>query len=274
MAKNEEKIRQFENSSRTIIFKKLYEARNQLANIINRISTNLSNLGLESENIPNAAIILIDKINDISNEFKKRNMSMYSFTDMKEGITTSSRLGDAVMEDLIDKFEEAVIKLKEYSKTIEDVANSRTNKMITTTQFNIIREIGLRLKELIIPTKSQDLAVTMEQQEELSKKLEEYISANEKIKKYNLQENIIPAIVKYMAGKRREDGTHTVRRHITSAVPFVLEASIEPELKGFLYDGFIGELKEALNEEYLKDAPNTENIDMCLYIPFPKREHN
>lgn len=106
----------------------------------------------------------------------------------------------------------------------------------------------------------------------LDSSLQEYKDIDSDIWKYNLEDNIVQALVKEIAGSQKFGDFDIPHKHHAFNVPGLLEESVIPDLKRLGLEHLVPQLQEALIEEYKKDLPDSEiyqvkDEDMHLYVP-------
>ena len=94
MSVNEQKVEEFENKYKETIFSKIGEAVESQQKTISLTSQNAKNIGQLNVDIPNASISTNNKIVEISQEFKKAGISMFSHKFETYDIVSSSLVGE------------------------------------------------------------------------------------------------------------------------------------------------------------------------------------
>lgn len=223
-------------------------------------------------NIPNISITLNNKLVELSHIFQKAGISMFSRELKDYDIVCSSFLGDALISDLINKSAESSDKIEEYIKTIENVSKKKNEQVLALQNISPIRKFFSRIKSFFVPVKPVDLSLTEEEQGILDAPLQEYIDIDTQIKNYNLEDNLVQALVKQIAGSQKISDFDIPHQYSASTVPGLLEESVIPDLKRLGLEHLVPKLQEALIEEYKKDLPDSEiyqvqDEDMYLYVP-------
>ena len=272
MSIDKQKLEEFEKKYKDTIFNKIAEAGSKQFEGITQMETNARNLGQSQVRIPNANTTLNNKLVELSHEFKRVGLSMFSKELEGYDMAGSSFIGDAIIYDLIDKLTEATGKLGEYSKTMGDVSKQRNERLLALQNVSPIRKIFSRIRAFFVPVKPIDLSLTEEEQGTLDSSLQEYIDIDSEIWNYNLEDNMVQALVKEIAGPEKVGSFDIKHKYDAYTVPGLLEESVIPDLKKLGLEHLVPSLQEALIKEYKKDLPDSEiyqvkDEDMHLYVP-------
>lgn len=272
MAIDKKKVEEFEKQYKDTIFSKIGDISSKQFDAISQMTTNATNLGQSQVNIPNAIITLNNKLGELSHVFKKAGISMFSKELEDYDIVSTSFLGDAIIHDLIDKLVKSSDKLREYSKTIGNVSKQRNERLLALQNVSPIRKFFSRIRAFFVPVQPIDLSLTEEEQATLDNSLQEYKDIDSQIWTYNLEDNIVQALVKEIAGSQKIGNFDITHQYSASTVPGLLEENIIPDLKKLGLEHLVPKLQEALVEEYKKDLPAPEiyqvkDEDMYLYVP-------
>ena len=272
MSIDKQKLEEFEKKYKDTIFNKIAEAGSKQFEGITQMETNARNLGQSQVRIPNANTTLNNKLVELSHEFKRVGLSMFSKGLEGYDMAGSSFIGDAIIYDLIDKLTEATGKLGEYSKTMGDVSKQRNERLLALQNVSPIRKFFSRIRAFFVPVKPIDLSLTEEEQGTLDSSLQEYIDIDSEIWNYNLEDNMVQALVKEIARPEKVGSFDIKHKYNAYTVPGLLEESVIPDLKKLGLEHLVPRLQEALIKEYKKDLPDPEiyqvkDEDMHLYIP-------
>ena len=268
MSINKQKVEEFEKKYKEAIFSKIGEAVESQQKTISLTSQNAKNIGQLNVDIPNASISTNNKIVEISQEFKKAGISMFSHKFETYDIVSSSLVGDAIIQDLMEKLGDASERLVQYNHEIANVYKTKNEKLQALQNVTKMRKLISKIRSFFVPTKP-NLSLTEEERNTLDTSLQIYKDADDKICNYNLEENIVPALVKLIAGPKKI-GKIDIPHHFSAYnVPSLLDESVIPNLKKLGYEHLIPELQEALIQEYKKDLPNLDvaKEDIALYVP-------
>ena len=272
MAVDNKQVEEFEKKYKDTIFAKIIEVGSTQFEGISKMTTNATNLGQSHVSIPNVSTTLNNKIVELSHEFRNAGISMFSKEFEDYGFVGSSFLGDAIIHDLIDKLATSTDKLGEYGKTIGNVAKQKNERVLALQNVSPIRKFFSRIRAFFVPVQPVDLSLTEEEQGMLDSSLQEYKDIDSDIWKYNLEDNIVQALVKEIAGSQKFGDFDIPHKHHAFNVPGLLEESVIPDLKRLGLEHLVPQLQEALIEEYKKDLPDSEiyqvkDEDMHLYVP-------
>ena len=272
MAVDIKEVEKFEKEYKNTIFRKILEVGSKQFETISQMTTNATNLGQSHVSIPNASTTLNNKLVELSHEFEKAGISMLSKEYENYGFVGSSLLGNAIIHDLIDKLATSNDKLGEYSKTIGDVSKQRNERLLALQNVSPIKKFFSKIRAFFVPVKPVDLSLTKEEQGTLDSSLQEYTDIDSEIFNYNLEDNLIQALVKEIAGSQKIGNFDISHRYSASGVPGLLQESVIPDLEKLGLKQLIPQLQEALVKEYKKDLPDPEiykvkDEDMHLYVP-------
>lgn len=277
MAIDEQRVEEFEKKYKETLFSKIGEVRSKQFESISLMKTNARNMGEQNVDIPNASTTVNNKLVELSQEFKRAGISMFSSRLEDYDVVSTSFLGDAIIQDLIDKLAESSDKLGEYSQTMGSVSKKKNEQVQALQNISPIRKFFARIRALFVPLEPVDVSLTEEEQNTLDTPLQKYRDIDNEIWNYNLEENLIPALVKAIAGPQKFGQFDIKHRYDAFTVPGLLEESVIPDLKKLGLEHLVPKLQEALIEEYKKDLPDpelykVEDKDMHLYIPDFSRE--
>lgn len=272
MSIDKQKLEEFEKKYKDTIFNKIAEAGSKQFEGITQMETNARNLGQSQVRIPNANTTLNNKLVELSHEFKRAGISMFTKEFEDYGLVGSSFVGNAIIHDLIDKLATSTEKLGEYNKTIGDVSKQRNERFLALQNVSPLRKIFSKIRAFFVPVKPVDLSLTEEEKDTLDSSLHEYTNINSEIWNYNLEDNIVQALVKEIAGPQKFGDFDIKHKYDANTVPGLLEKSVIPDLKKLGLEHLIPQLQEALVEEYKKDLPESKiyqvkDEDMHLYVP-------
>ena len=272
MAIDKKRIDDFEKKYKDVIFGKINEVSSKQFESINLMTTNARNMGQANVDIPNASITLNNKLVELSQIFKSAGISMFSSAQEKYDHVGSSFLGDAIIEDLIEQLSQSSEKLGEYSQAMGSVSKKKTEKLQALQNVSPIQKFFSKIKAFFVPTKPVDLSLSEDEQSTLEAPLQEYRDIDNKIWNYKLEDRLVPALVKAIAGPQKFGEFDIPHRYSASGVPGLLEECVIPDLKKLGLESLIPQLQEALIEEYKKDLPDPEIYQvedeyMHLYVP-------
>lgn len=274
----EEKRKELEEKFKEALYSSIGELCSQRTKAIEMMRKNASYLGQNSVSIPNVEITVNNKLGELYQTFKRAGISMYA-----ETYTQHSAIGDyeyvstpfvaeTIIGDLIDNLESANNKFANYVHTMRKVCDKKIEQVTAMQNVSPMKNFFAKIRAFFIKTEPISLSANEEEKEALDDSLEEYRDLDNQIWKYSLEDRIIPALVKKIAGPYKF-GKFDIKHHYdASNVPGLLEKCVIPDLKKLGLEGLIPQLKEALIAEYKKDLPDPEiykvdEKDMHLYVP-------
>ena len=276
MAIDKKMVEEFEKRYMDTIFNKIGEVGSKQSETIGKMTNNATQLGQSQVSIPNTGITLNNKLVELSHVFGEAGISMFAQELEDRNDVSSSFVGDAIIHDLIDKLVLSTERLEEYSKRIEDVSKKKNNQALalqnTSRMKKLFSEIRSVLSSLFVPKKPHDLSLTEEEQKQLDSSLQSYKDIDTEIWNYSLEDNLVQALVKEIAGPQKFGIFNKNHRYSASIVPGLLEERFMPAIKKLGLGHLVPKLQEALVEEYKKDLPNSEiyqikDENMDLYVP-------
>ncbi len=252
------------------LFGRLDTANVTQTEIVYELKKFLKTLGYGEESIPITARTVRNKIIlDLSARFENAGISMFSEKQEKYKCITASFIGMAIIEDLVERMDASNSKLRNLIELVKNLFDDRCKKindnneqeneqMISLLEMQDsgpIRRLFLKIKAFFNPFKYPDLSLTEEEQEQIRVLLESYTNVDKSIWNYKLEYNLVPALVKSIAGPRKEGDKH---RYNYSVVPGLLEESVIPYMEKLGLGYLIPKLKENLDKEYKDDIDYIE----------------
>lgn len=272
MSVSKQEVDSFENKFKEELFNKISEVYAKFFETINLLTQNANALGQANVDIPNTATLLNNKIVELSHTFEDSGISMFSSKSKDNDYVTSSFIGNAIIQDLIDKMNLSYDRISEYGNKMVDVSEQRNKRIQALEKTSPMRKLFSRIKSLFVKTKPIDLSLTDAEQSLLDRALQEYKDIGDQIWNYNLEENLASSLVKAISGPIKFGDFNIPHCYVPQEVPYVLDEDIVPDLEKLGLGNMIPKLKEALIEEYKKDLPDPEiyqisEEDMSLYVP-------
>lgn len=238
MNTDDRKIQEFENNFKTKLFDIINGLNSDVFGIINKNSKKLVDIKIE---IPNVAITLNNKIVELSHEFHKSGISMFSHKYDDLDIVASSILGDAILHDLIDLFQNSYFYLKKYTEIVEGLSKKRIKKINNILDSNINRRFVKRFNYIIRNEEYFDFSIKDDEKDRLYNVLNEYKASDSKISNYSLYNNVCDSIVKEITSSYSSFETGIG----------ILEQYIIPDLKKLGLEDLIVDIRKSLIEEYM-----------------------
>lgn len=258
---DENSVEETEKMLRDLYLKKVDEVHSIQAKSIDEILTNTRNIGYNVD-INNTGITINNKIVELSHIFKEAGTSMFSSNQKYYNVIGSSFIGEAIILDLIGYGIQATQKLRQYNMKVQNISKRKTEQLQALSNINPVKKFFTKIKAFFIPAKPIDLSLTEEEQNILEASAQEYRDIDNKIYQYNLEDNMIPAILKEIKD----------REYAAPNVPRLLEKCVTPDLKKLGLERLVPQLQQELIEEYKRRLPSPEiykipEEDMYLYVP-------
>lgn len=267
-----QEVKKFEKEYKEQLFSKISEIYSKQFETIDIMRKNANDLGQANIDIPNTGVLANNKVIELSQVFEESGISMFSSKSEKHNFVTSSFLGDAIIQDLTDKISQSTEKMNEYAKKMEEVSEERNKRIQALQNISPSRKFFLKIRSLFVPAKPIDLSLTDEEQGILDSSLQEYKDIADEICNYNLQDSLVPALVKEIAGPQKFGEFSIEHRYNAQGVSSLLDECVITDLKKLGLESLIPQLQESLIEEYKKDIPDyvdqkTADEFMHLYVP-------
>lgn len=281
MAVETKDVKDFEDKVKQMLFGKVGEISSQQHKLISGIEESGKFVDLES-NLPNLGITLNNKLVELQHKFQNAGISMYSqkvedYGPLKLNFVGSSFVGAAVIFDLINYASRGTQNLADYSKKMNEVTDEKVKKVQALEKAGPIRRFFAKIRSFFVPVKQEDMTYTPEETESINSHLRDYRETDNQLLQYNLEDNIVQALVNEIAGPQKFGDLDIKHKYSASNVPGLLEECVIPDLKKLGLEHLIPQLQEALIEEYKKDLPDPEiykvnDKNLHLYVPDFTRE--
>lgn len=230
--------RTFEDRYKEILLNAINKMNSKQVEVIEQIKKTIRDTDIDiDEDIPNMAITLNNRLVELSHIFKNEGISIFS-KDVSETIYMPSDIGDAIIEDMFDKVIIGIEMLERYSTTLSDFVKKKQEDRQILKEAGSIKKLFFKIRGYIIPNKKINFAYTQDEKKEIHSYLLAYKEEDKKIREYNLRDNIVPSLVKYIS-KRGYEG--------------ILEECIIPDMQKLGLEDLIPKLKEELSKEIEKD---------------------
>jgi hypothetical protein len=247
MPTDNKEVREFEEKFKSGLFDKIGKMYSEQAKLISQIQKTDKYGELESD-LPNIAITLNNKLNELQHEFQDAGISIYSKKHEEQGIVSPSYTGEAIMIDLVDYTNKGIQKLADYDKTMSEIVNKKNEQVQVLEEASPLRKFFRRIKNLFVSTKQDDMLYTQEEADKINSYLLKYIDIDNQLWNYNLRDNVINSIAK----------SFRIKGYSVSSISNLLKSEVIPDLQKLGLSDLITELKKTLIDEYKKDLPNSE----------------
>jgi len=217
-------------------------------------------INAKEENLPNIVTTLHDKL---TQEVIKQCRTVGIEFNMK------SYLVQAMVSDLLEKFEEGIFEFRECSKNldfvrkVQDDFESRVELVSTSKVKNLIA----RLRGLFKPERKQEKLEQLERERQ-EKKLEEanihlikYKFKNSELERYTIKNNIVNSLSKEIM--------YGSNMGVSLSMSELIEEKITPEMKKLGLQNLVDKLQENLYSEYKEkysDIEKQEFLNMQVGI--------
>lgn len=255
----DKRVKEFETKYRDEIFEDIYKIRSKEKEIIDLMTENSKKLGLSEFDIPRISITVNNKLVELSQEFKRAGISMFSSKQEEYDIVSSSFIGDAIIDDLLEKLNQANKKLGDYDYAMKNITKKREVQVQALTNITPAQRLFAKIKSFIKPLKPIDLSLTSVEKGVLRMHEDEYRNIDNMVWKYNLKDNLVSSLVKFIHDSKYSSNT----------VPGLLEEDVIPDLKKLGLESLIPELQQAIVYDYKKSIPFDKYYKISLeeFVP-------
>ena len=255
----DKRVEEFETKYRDEIFEAMYKIRSKEKEIIDLMIENSKKLGLSEFDIPRISITVNNKIVELSQEFKSAGISMFSSKQEEYDMVNSSFIGDAIIDDLFEKLNQANTKLGDYGYTMKNIAKKKEVQVQALTNITPTQRVFAKIKSFFKPVKPIDLSLTSVEKGVLRMHEDEYRNIDNMVWKYNLKDNLVSSLVKFIHD----------RKYSSNDVPVLLDEEVIPDLKKLGLESLIPELQQAIVDDYKRNIPFDKYYKISLkdFVP-------
>lgn len=253
MSISEKDIRINEDRYKNLLNDKIEEIISKQSEIITQISKTGKDVDIDTD-IPNIGITFNNKLNELSQIFKKAGISMFVEPNEKYNFVDSNFVGNAIIEDMISQISNGMQALSEYDSSIDKATKKRMEKVKALEKSGPIKKLFLKIRSFFVPTTVSDLTSYSENEiEEANSHLLEYKEVDENLWKYNLKDNVVQSLVKFINNKRYHE----------SGISELLEESVIPTLQKLELESVIPKLQNELsNLQEQSNFPNNKSWEL------------
>ena len=229
----------YEDSYKKLLYDKIGEIISKQSEVVTQIGKTGQYVDIDTD-IPNIGITFNNKLNELSQIFKKAGISMFAESNEKYNFVGSNFVGDAIIEDMISQLSNGTQALLEYDSSMSEATNKRMEKVKALEKSGPIKRMFSKVRSLFVPTTIPD--ITLYSEEEIGKMnshLSEYKEADESLWKYNLRDNVVQSLVKFINNRQYHDFT----------IPGLVEESVIPTLQKLGLEDIIPQLQEELSKK-------------------------
>ena len=232
MSISEKDIKEEEDKYKNAIYGEVEKMNCTLSEIIEQYTNN-------STKIPNISITFNNKLNEISQIFKRAGISMFAEYNKEYDFIDINFVGNAIIEDMISQLSSGVKALSKYNDSINNANKKREERIKELEKSGPIKKLFLKLRSFFVTNTVSNLtSYSKEEIEDVNSNLSKYKEIDENLCEYNLRDNVAQSLAKLIIDRRYDDFT----------IPAVLEESIGPTLKKLGVEDIIPQVQEELNK--------------------------
>lgn len=252
-AENEKKHTQDKKDYRLerMLFERINKMQGKIKESLELIKK-FERINAKEENLPNIVTTLHDKLtHEVIKQFRTVGIEF----NMK------SYLVQAIVSDLLSKFEEGITDFKNCSENLNFVREVQEDfeSRVEIAPTSKVKNIFARLRGLFKPERKQERLEQLERERQ-EKKLEEanihlikYKFKNSELEKYTIRKNIVSSLTHEML--------HGQGSGLTLNVTEFINTKVAPEMKKLGLEGLLPELEKSLYQEYKEKYENVEKQD-------------
>lgn len=250
MVKDEE-VKKFESEYK----KAIYDAIGRINS--SEMITSIESLGKHVDcklDLSNYSIRLNNKIVELSHEFEKAGLSIFSekiedYGTYKLNYVISSVTGDAIIHDLLDKAADSSIDLQKISDKLSEMCdkkNTRINQLANQSKFS---QFLLKIRSYFVKPKSETFNITEDDKKELYELVDIYDKKVDGITAYDIKDNIVDAVVKEVceSDKSKENCLG------------IIDENVAPALEKLGLGDSTSQIKEEVEKYYKEIDENVQN---------------
>lgn len=259
MSTESKEAKDFEEKYKNNLLNETRELSSKLAELILGIQDVENFVNVRSQ-LPNLGITCNNKLIEIQKEFKKAGLSMYVEENEDYGIVSSSFLGDAIIQDLVNYVLKGIQNLEEYDYILSQASQKKIKQIQDLDKISPLKKFFARIKSWFLPGEQVNKLLT---EPEIKKdSLFAYREVDEQLWNYNLRDNIVSSVVTQI--RRQKYSAHVV--------PGLVKECVIPGLQKLGLGDLVPELEEKIIEEYKKDLPDAKTYQirkeyMHLFVP-------
>lgn len=266
MSNNEIHIESFENKIKEDIFSELSAVCSSLASYISEIERT-ANLRISGErcinletNLPNVGITLHNKLVELSHQFEKAGLSIFS-ENLKTflGYEDFPIVGNAILIELLSYFSKATACLEAYSQESEMLV---TKKDAEASKKGPLYQYYTKIRSFFIPQEQEPPLFTTEETEALNTPLKEYKCIDNKLWNFTLENNFVDSLVHYI----------NLAKYHPFDMPILLKNYVNIYLEKLELTHLIPSLQVAITEMYKQEfirliGPDIDLKTLALFLP-------
>ncbi len=230
MSITEKELKEYEDNHKKVLYKSIETLYSKVSMLTSKIEREAKILGIDV-NLPNIGITFNNKINEISQEFKKNGISMFVKINEKNNTVNSNLVGNAIIVDLNTYIHKAADAIKDFENSTEGIVENGKDKELE--KVGKFKKFLLNIRALFVKPKNEEV-YTYKDGEQLMTCLSKYKEMNTKLWKYDYKENIENSVANYLISNLNIDYN----------APDFFENEIEPTLKKLNLEDRIPKIKE------------------------------
>lgn len=238
MSISEKDIKEHEDRYKNLLYDKIGEIISNQSKVITQISKTGKYVDIDTD-LPNLGITFNNKLNELSQIFKKAGISMFANPNEEYDFVGSNFVGDSIIEDMISRLSQEIQALSEYDSTIGKAAKKKVEKVKALEASGPIKKLFVKIRSFFVITAVSDLTSYSEEElGEINSHLSEYKEIDENLWKYNLKDNVVQSLVNFINNRQYHD----------FVIPGLLEESVIPTLQKLGLEDVIPQLQEELSK--------------------------
>ncbi len=250
MAVDERKVEEFEERYKEVVFNRITELSSVYSKVVDMVQTNGKDIDGLNTDLPNIGITLNNKVGEMNREFKKYELSIFAYKvenygPLRQNYITSSLVGDAIIEDMIEKTNKAMKALDGYNDVIiNSIERKNRHSSRAVEKVGPMRRFFAIIRGLMMGDSKYDIEkYTPEEICAMNSCLEDYRYIDEKLWKYRLKDNLVPSVVNYIKKQGYKKNT----------ICSLMDSDIIPVFEKLNFRNLIPELEEKVQEECDED---------------------
>lgn len=233
----EKDIREYEERHKKFLYGKIGKLISNQSEMITKLGKIREYVDIDTD-IPNIGITVNNKLNELSQIFKKAGISMFAEQNVKYDFVSSNFVGDAIIDDMISNLSRGLQAISEYIFSIEKATKKKLDKLEALENQGPINKLFSKIRSFfVLDTNSDILSYSQDEIGKIESYLSEYKEIDERLWKYNLRNNVVQSLVNFM---------HNTQYQNSDIV--LLEERVVPTLQKLGLEDVIPQLKEELNK--------------------------
>ena len=175
MSISEKDIKEEEDKYKNAIYGEVEKMNCTLSEIIEQYTNN-------STKIPNISITFNNKLNEISQIFKRAGISMFAEYNKEYDFIDINFVGNAIIEDMISQLSSGVKALSKYNDSINNANKKREERIKELEKSGPIKKLFLKLRSFFVTNTVSNLtSYSKEEIEDVNSNLSKYKEIDENL---------------------------------------------------------------------------------------------